>query len=178
MATPRKANPKKGDKKTEAVEAKRTGREPMPFDQDVADFICEQIADGNSLRKVIREYQAAKNLPGITTIFKWLDQHESFAKQYARACDERAESFGEEINDIADEAKDKDAAGVQAAKLRIETRKWLMGKVKPKKYGDRVQVDNTHSFEQESTDDLLARATKYAAKLGISMQNGSKPADG
>lgn len=153
----------------------------MPFDQAIADFICDEIVEtGNSLRQIFRDHKNnpdSPQLPGWTTFFKWLDENESFANQYARACNERVEAFREDIKDIADEAVGQDAAGVQAAKLRIETRKWLMGKANPKKYGDRVQVDNTHSFEQESTDDLLARATKYAAKLGISIPNGvSSPA--
>ena len=177
MATPRKANPKKGDKNRGRWE-KRTGREPMPFDQGAADYICEQIADGNSLRKVIREHQAAKNLPGITTIFKWRTSTKAL-RSSTRAHVMRGRNLSARKSTTSQtRRRTKTLPACRRPKLRIETRKWLMGKVKPKKYGDRVQVDNTHSFEQESTDDLLARATKYAAKLGISMQNGSKPADG
>jgi len=141
----------------------------MEFNQEAVDFICEKIANGDSLRKVLREHQAAQNLPGMSTIFKWLDAHESFAKQYARACDERVETFAEEIKDLSDEAVGKGAAGVNAKKLQIETRKWLMGKTKPKKYGDRVQVDNTHSFENVSDEDLIARRNMLLKNSGFTV---------
>ena len=143
----------------------------MPFDQAIADFICDEIVEtGNSLRQIFRDHKNNPNspqLPGWTTFFKWLDENESFANQYARACNERVEAFREDIKDIADEAVGQDAAGVQAAKLRIETRKWLMGKANPKKYGDRVQVDNTHSFEAMSDDDLVSRRNNLLKASGI-----------
>lgn len=140
----------------------------IEFTQEIADTICDRIADGRTLRATLRE---SNDLPGMTTIFKWLDQNEAFAKQYARACDERVESMNEDLMDISDEAVGLDAAGVQAKKLQIETRKWLMGKAKPKKYGDRLQVDNIHSFEQQSTDDLQTRAIKLAQSIGLPQLN-------
>lgn len=134
----------------------------IEFTQEIADTICDRIADGRTLRAILRE---SNDLPGMTTIFKWLDQNEAFAKQYARACDERVESMNEDLMDISDEAVGLDAAGVQAKKLQIETRKWLMGKAKPKKYGDRLQVDNMHSFEQRTTSDLQEHALKLSKNI-------------
>lgn len=88
-------------------------------------------------------------MPSIATVFKWMRTNEEFLKQYARAKQESADAMAEEILDSADESlvdayKSADVRGVnaivQAHRLKIDTRKWLMAKMKPKKYGEKVDV--------------------------------------
>lgn len=86
-------------------------------------------------------------MPAISTFYKWLRENEEFAKQYARATEERSEAMAEEILDLADDASNvvlgndkSDNARVSAMKLRVDTRKWLMAKMKPKKYGDKLDM--------------------------------------
>jgi hypothetical protein len=83
----------------------------------------------------------------MSSIFKWLRIHPIFAEQYARAKEAQVDAMGEELLDIADDVSN-DVSGelgmpngvaVQRAKLRTDTRKWLMGKLQPKKYGDKTQ---------------------------------------
>lgn len=128
-----------------------TGRPPMPFSQDAADEICERIAEGESLRSICKT--APEGFPRMSTVFKWLAQNETFARQYAHAREEQAETFADQISDIADETPElepiKDAAGnivemrmhaayVSHQKNRIDARKWIASKLKPKKYGDKL----------------------------------------
>ncbi len=68
---------------------------------------------------------------------KWLAQQPAFVEQYARAREQQTETWANEINDIADAATPED---FQVAKLRVDTRKWLLSKLAPKKYGDRLDV--------------------------------------
>nr|WP_247997002.1 hypothetical protein [Brucella tritici] len=79
-------------------------------------------------------------MPDKSTVFRWLSKHEVFRDQYARAQEDRTAAMAEELLDIADFEDKEDA---QRAKLRIDTRKWLMSKMAPKKYGDKVV--NEHS---------------------------------
>jgi hypothetical protein len=79
-------------------------------------------------------------MPGRTTVFRWLGEHEIFRNQYEKAQRERTVAWAEELADIADEAS---AETVQKARLQIDTRKWLMSKMAPKKYGDRVVNEHT-----------------------------------
>ena len=59
---------------------------------------------------------------------------------YARACEQRVEVYASEIIELADEPiAPNDNAAVQRARLRVDTRKWLMSKLAPRKYGDRVE---------------------------------------
>lgn len=82
---------------------------------------------------------------------KWLDSDELNAKQYARACSKRADIIFEEIKELADK-QDKDvyidAEGneridhnvIHRNKLQIDTRKWMLSKMMPKKYGERLDL--------------------------------------
>lgn len=92
----------------------------------------------------------ADDMPGVTTVFKWIRENEEFAKQYARATEERTEAMAEDILDISDDGTNDwmevngrdvpDSEAIQRSKLRVDTRKWIMSKMKPKKYGDKLDL--------------------------------------
>ncbi len=119
---------------------------PSDYTQEIASKICEGIAEGNSLRTVC----LAEGMPALSSIFLWLKAHPEFSEQYARACQERSEAMAEDILDISDdgtndwmEINNRDVVNneaVQRSKLRVDTRKWLMSKMIPKKYGDKIDM--------------------------------------
>ena len=122
-----------------------------PYNDKDATAVCDAIA---SSRYGIRRVVAANpHLPSVTTIMRWLDDPENvkFREQYARATDLRADLLAEECLDISDESEHdgervSDHEDVHAteqvarSKLRVDTRKWLAGKLRPKKYGDTLKV--------------------------------------
>ena len=119
--------------------------------------IIKHIEDGNSLRSALRE----DNTPSSKDFYEWIDSNESFAKQYTCACARRADSIFEDILNIADESEgDKvsitvdgivsekvDHENIQRAKLRVDARKWMLGKMNPKKYSDKSSLDLTTNGE-------------------------------
>ena len=113
----------------EVVAAKR-GR-PSIYSQETADRICREIASGASLRAIC----AAPEMPHIDTVRKWLASgNTEFLAQYARAREEQADYYGDEMVEIADTTDDP-----QKARLQIDARKWKASKLAPKKYGDKIQ---------------------------------------
>ena len=123
------------------------------YSQEIADEICEIIATtSKSLRKICKD----ERLPSVSTVLKWVRENENnFQKQYARAKQEQAEFMAEEILEISDDSSD-DLLGIDEhgnkienrefinrSKLRVDTRKWLMSKLLPKKYGDKIDIDMT-----------------------------------
>ena len=94
---------------------------PSDFTEEIADIICERIADGASLRKICDEDDA---LPSRRAVLRWLakDEHEEFRRQYTRAQDERADLIFEETMEISDDVgtgRDE----IAKARLRVDTRK-------------------------------------------------------
>jgi hypothetical protein len=104
------------------------------FDQAIADEICERLAKGLSLRKILGPGRDAF-LPGQNTVFKWLEENAAFAKQYARARELQADAKFDEAWEIAESATVED---VQVSRLKIDTIKWQTAKLAPKKYGEKI----------------------------------------
>lgn len=93
-------------------------------------------------------------MPGRTTVNRWLRENTEFRDQYARAREEQAEHLLDEILLIADDATNdfmtitkgdvsyevENKEWTSRSKLRVDTRKWAMSKLAPKKYGDRLDL--------------------------------------
>lgn len=111
---------------------------PSAFAQKTADHICEQMAEGRSLRNVIK---SDEGMPALSTVFKWLKDVPEFSEQYARARDLQAEALFEELGEVAEAALNAETAvEVQARRLIVETHKWRLSKIVPKKYGDKLEL--------------------------------------
>jgi 5-carboxymethyl-2-hydroxymuconate isomerase len=103
---------------------------PSEYTQELGDKLCSVLASGVSLRTACE----AEEFPDRTTVFRWLRTYEQFRNQYARAKEEAADAFVEELIDISDGSGD-----VQRDKLKVDTRKWIASKLKPKKYGEKLE---------------------------------------
>lgn len=125
-----------------------TGRSST-YNADIAARLCAELAEGRSLRSVCE----ADDMPSKSVVFKWLSKHEDFVDQYARAKEEAADSLVDEILDIADDARNDwmaihgngdaeayklNGEAIQRSRLRVDSRKWIASKLKPKKYGEKV----------------------------------------
>jgi hypothetical protein len=104
---------------------RRPGR-PTIRTPESAQGICEAIASGKSLRRIL----ARPGMPSYAAVCVWLREDREFQEQYARAREAQADSLAEEIIEIADGKGD-----VQRDRLRIDARMWYAGKLRPKKYG-------------------------------------------
>lgn len=128
---------------------------PSIFSQELADRICGEIIEGYSLRSVCK----AEDMPCVSTVLLWLRTKPEFLLQYEKAKEEQADALAEEMLDIADDGandwmekygKDGENIGwqvngehVQRSRLRLDTRKWIASKLKPKKYGDKLTQELT-----------------------------------
>lgn len=138
---------------------------PSTFNQHTADIICIMLAEGMSLRQILREDKTG-TMPAQSTVYEWLIRHPSFAEQYARAREEQADTNADEIIAIADEMPpeytDKegrttlDMTYLAWQKQRMEARKWTAAKLKPKKYGDRMAVEGVEGGAAIKTEDTGA----------------------
>lgn len=166
-------------------EAQETGAKigrPSDYTQETADRICSQLAEGISLRTVCK----AEDVPSCQTVFSWLRLRPEFLEQYTRAKEAAADAFAEEMLDIADEASndwmevhDKDNPGyrfngehVNRSRLRVDTRKWIASKLKPKKYGDKVQAEVTGADGAPLIPEL--NETELARRIAFALQSGAQ----
>ena len=117
---------------------------PSDYTQELATLICEKIGLGQSMRSVCEE----DGMPTMQTVWRWLREKPDFNEQYRHATEERTEAQQEMLLEMGDKAiahaEEADfkaaAAVVNAYKLKADNFKWSMSKMKPKKYGDKLDV--------------------------------------
>lgn len=124
---------------------------PTIYSDELVDCICDELMVGRSLRKICED----EAMPHISTVMRWIAERDDFCEQYTRARQVQAEYLLDELIDIADDSsKDYvivdgqerlDQEHIQRAKLRIDTRKWNIEKLAPKKYGAKQQLEHTGS---------------------------------
>lgn len=121
------------------------------YDETMAQEVCARIADGEPLTKVCRD----GHLPSIMTVYRWMEDNSEFRESYARARRIQAHAWASEIIELADIPRPgdrievKDEAGVvshktvtadmvERSKLQVQARQWLVARLHPEMYGDRL----------------------------------------
>ena len=161
---------------------------PSKYDPEAAEEICCRLSEGESLRAICRD----EHLPPATTVRTWIvDDREGFSVQYARARDAGLDAMAEETLEIVDDGRNDwmerqgDNPGyqlngehVQRSRLRVDTRKWYLSKLAPKRYGDRLVnayegADGNPADPPGSLSDL-----EIARKLAFILTKGARAAEG
>lgn len=118
---------------------------PSLLNQKTVDYICEQIASGRSLNSICKQ----DDMPCIASVLSWLAKaekqeaetlHKDFLDKYLRAREAQADVIFDECLDIIDHSTVDD---ISVAKERVNVRMRMAGKLKPKKYGDKLDLDHT-----------------------------------
>lgn len=133
-------------------------RIPPDTKQEVIEAILGHIDDGMSLRAACVKIDFPRK-----TFERWLDSDLDLCAQYERARANRSDKIFEEMLMIADTpligkiettkewgVEERTADMIEHRRLQVETRKWMLGKMAPKKYGDRVELE--HSGEVKTSD--------------------------
>jgi hypothetical protein len=116
------------------------------YTRAIADQVCEALGQGQTLRTIAKAAGVAES-----TIRRWaVEDVDGFAARYARARRQQCEHWADEILEIADDGTGDtwvDAEGhehvnhdhIHRSRLRVDARKWLMSKLAPDLYGERVE---------------------------------------
>lgn len=96
------------------------------------------------------------------SLYQLIEEDEDFRNRYVRAREAQADYMADEIIELADDksgdvltgefGETGNAANVSRSKLRVEARKWIAAKLKPKKYGDKVDVEHSGKIEIDFKD--------------------------
>ena len=119
----------------------------MAFSQEIADRICARLAEGESLRSVCR----TPGMPVPSTVLDWTLAHPEFGEQYARARQIGYQLLADELIEIADDSSGdvvetedgprQNSEFTARSRLRLDTRKWMLSKMLPKVYGDKLDMN-------------------------------------
>jgi autonomous glycyl radical cofactor GrcA len=157
---------------------------PSKFCRELFESICERISNGESLQQLCRDPE----MPSTTTIRKWLRNEEKdplkaeFGVAYTRARKALLDHWAEEIVSISDDGSNDyvdrevargrtvrmaDQEHINRSRLRVDTRRWLLSKLEPKKYGDKI--DLTVGAKDNVPIPTVAMTPQEAAKAYLTL---------
>lgn len=144
---------------------------PTIYTTQLAEKICTEIASSaKSMKTICKEL----NVP-LPTVLAWLSPGNTrhiavFEQMYIRAKELQADFLAEEMLEIADDATNdymtmvkgdttyqaENKENINRSKLRLDTRKWIAAKLKPKKYGDRLELDGRVAHDAPLSPEVAA----------------------
>ena len=160
------------------------GDKPKPtiYDAEIGKKICLMFATDPDMNLVV--LNSDPSLPTVWTFYEWLHDHPDLDKSYARAremwCDLRAAQLDAlSLNPLVGTITVKKTGGrdgdttetrthdnVDRARLAVETRKWLLAKERPKKYG-------VQPLEAEDGNDALQELLNQFRSRSQAIENAS-----
>lgn len=134
----------------------------MSFDPATAYAILADVQQGKSVRKSAPMHGIAES-----TFRLWCDENADLAAQYASARQAGFDAIADEAMAIADNTNED----ANSRRVRVDTRKWFLSKLAPKKYGDAMTLrgDAENPLHVMSDAQLAQRAVDAAAKLGVTI---------
>lgn len=153
-------------------EPRAIGR-PSGYSVELAATICLRMAEGETLRAICRD----EDMPARSSVYKWLHNNSEFSVLYALARERLVEHWADEMVDIADdgttdyvtkigrngaEYEAVDQEHIQRSRLRVDTRKWLMSKLKPGLYGEHLDVEHSGSVDHNVVVTDRERMRRFA----------------
>lgn len=144
---------------------------PSKYTADLANEICARLAQGESLNSICK----SGNMPDESTVREWaVSNRDGFSPRYTQAREVGYLKIADELLDIADDGRndweEREARGttvialnkeaVERSKLRVETRKWLLSKMLPKVYGDKITNEITGALAVTDTVDRPPNETR------------------
>ncbi len=139
----------------------RVGR-PSIYGPELTERLLRRISEGESVRRICRD----EDMPSEWTIYSWLREKPEFQDEYRLAIEMRADAMFDEILAIADDpthdwaertTKDGkkvvvgDHEHIHRSRLRVDTRKWMLARMSPRKYGDAQKLELGSAGSQEVT---------------------------
>jgi len=184
------------DTKTKETKPKPRRGPPCPMTEAVQLEICARISEGETLTKVCKD----PRMPNRNTVTKFAagsgPENTQFAGRYALARDRLLDVYAEEIITISDDGTTDyiiktgrngheymavDQEHIQRSRLRVDSRRWLLSKLRPNEYGDKVvtevsgSIDHKHDIASLSEREKMRRLALFMVE---DQRQPSPPIDG
>lgn len=152
------------------------------YTPEIAETILERLADGEGLIAICRD----PGMPTAGAVRYWVQtDHDGFAARYTGARARGYEHMADEIIELSDDSKRDvrtteegrdivDYEVVARSKLRVDSRKWLLSKLLPKTYGDKLDLNHSGEMAMKAVPDdkLESRLVNLLGKAGVAVAVG------
>jgi hypothetical protein len=111
----------------------RPGR-PSRFNAAIASTILRLVREGEYPAVICRQ----PGFPSVSTLYRWREHNEVFARQYALAREFHAETLADKIRETIDGADGCTMEEIQVRRLKFDGYRYLAGKYFPRMFGDKL----------------------------------------
>ncbi len=146
------------------------------YTRQIADTICTRMSEGESLRAICRD----PGMPSEGTVRGWAVRDvDGFAERYRAARILLMEYWSDEIVAIADDGQ----LDPRDRQIRTSVRQWIMSKIAPRRYGDKVQIGGDVDsplrimYQQTSLEDLTVVQLGALEGFALSLLTEAKPTE-
>jgi hypothetical protein len=138
---------------------------PSTFTDQIFDTICERLENGEVLKAICKDDE----MPDRSTVLRWIAADDGKRRRYDLARQACVEFWSDEIIQIAtDGSRDTmvdekgrarcDHEWVARSRLRIDTIKFLMTKINPLKWGDKLpEAAAARQMEIDAQNQIIAQ---------------------
>lgn len=143
------------------IEQKETQEE---YRQRIMDVVCGVTAESTfGIQRICKSLgEKDSSFPSCRAIRDWMSENDELAAQYAHAKQKQLHILADEIIEISDDnsydeiftdegKRMMNAEFVARSKLRVDSRKWVLSKLMPKVYGDKIEIDNNITMKELPT---------------------------
>lgn len=131
----------------------------------VANDICTQIALGKTLKQALEI--VGWLAPTMTTVWRWLDEHQDFREKYERARQMQADVHADDMLEMASQVLDVKGLGTVPSRYKVaaDILKWQAEIRNRERYG----AKNTDSGKDKHLDPakIKAEIKRLEAELGV-----------
>jgi hypothetical protein len=136
--------------------------------------VFARICGGESVSAIFKDAPEGQSR---ATFYAMVAADEALADKYARAKQSGLDVWADDVVAIADETLAATEC-VAKARLQIDSRKWLLAKLAPKKYGELLSMDvRSQRTAGELSDDELARIALGGRAGAAAAPSGETVAD-
>lgn len=136
----------------------------VSYSPEIAKKICVLISQGLTPEKICE----SPDMPNASSIYSWCIEYPEFLTMYELARERQMEVYSNDIINLTNNVRE-DVDAVAKVKLQLHARQWLMGKLKPKKYGDSTTIkgdkDNPLTITLSSALDHAIAARAATGKV-------------
>lgn len=169
------------------TDVRNLGGRPSKATPETLAALTSRIAAGETLAAICKD----QDMPSPGTVWRWRQENSGFRDSYALARVAQMEVWADEIVEIADDSTldmvEKvgrngskymavDQENIARSRLRVDTRKFLMAKLAPHLFGERIEVAGTVAHEHSGTIEITDR--ERMRRLATFMLDDSRAIEG
>lgn len=154
----------------------------ITYNSQIAEEICHQLSGGKSLLRICEQ----PGMPNRSTVFQWLAINKDFHDSYAQAREAWADAIFEEILEISDDMENDTTTNergtevcnhewIARSRLRVDTRKWCLARMSPKKYGEKLTQDiDLKTSESNLSEEQIATRIQSIFERAVKRKKQAK----